>query len=84
MVAEVNLGGEREVGRFEFTIHNPGYLRGEGRPFQLLVRQSDRTWTTVYEGKVFGTIGSKAIGRVRANAVRLVVQASGLAQFDVF
>jgi hypothetical protein len=33
---------------------------------------------------VFGTIGSKAIGRVRANAVRLVVQASGLAQFDVF
>ena len=84
MVAEVNLGGEREVGRFEFTIHNPGYMRGEGRPFQLLVRQSDRTWTTVYEGKVFGTICSKAIGRVRANAVRLVVQASGISQFDVF
>ncbi len=84
MVAEVNLGEEREVGRFEFTIDNPGYLRGEGRPFQLLVRQSDRTWKTVYEGKVFGTICSKAIEPVRANAVRLVVQASGLAQFDVF
>jgi hypothetical protein len=84
MVAEVNLGGEKEIARFEFTIDNPGYLRGQGRPFQLQVRQTDDTWKTVYEGNVFGTICGKALDPVRTNAVRLTVRTSALRQLDVF
>jgi alpha-L-fucosidase 2 len=84
IVAEVNLGGERDVRRFEFTIDNPDYLRGHGKPFQLQIMEADGTWNTVYQGKVYGTICGKQIDPVTTRMVRLVVQASGIRQLDLF
>jgi alpha-L-fucosidase 2 len=83
-VATVDLGGERRIGRFEFTIDIPDYTRGHGRPFAVQARGADGTWKTIYEGKVYGTICGKALDRVQTGAVRLIVQAPGITQFDVF
>lgn len=82
--AEVDLGAEKTIDRFEFTIDNPGYLRGQGKPFELQVKQADGNWKTVYQGKVFGTICGKKIDPIATNAVRLFVQTSEINQFDVF
>jgi alpha-L-fucosidase 2 len=84
MSAEVDLKGAKTIERFEFTIANPGYVRGQGKPFDFQVKDSTGAWKTVYQGKVFGTIFGKRIDPVAATAVRLVVQASGIEQFDVF
>jgi alpha-L-fucosidase 2 len=82
--ATVKLGSERTVSRFEFTIDNPGYLRGQGRPFEIQALQPGGTWKTVYQGKVYGIICSKQIDPVTTAAVRLVVDASVIRQLDVF
>jgi hypothetical protein len=74
----------KHIDRFEFTIDNPGYLRGQGKPFELQVKQADENWKTVYHGKVFGTICGKKIDPIATNAVRLFVQTSEIKQFDVF
>lgn len=81
---EVKLEGERLASRFELTIENPDYLRGHGRPVRLKVQQAGEDWKTVSEGTVYGTICGTTFNPVRANAVRLMVQAEGVLQFDVF
>jgi hypothetical protein len=83
-VAEVNLDSEKTIDRFEFTIDNPGYLRGQGKPFELQAKQADGTWMTAYKGSVYGIICSKQFDPVKAKAVRLVIQASEIQQLDVF
>jgi len=84
MVAEVNFDGEKPINRFEFTIENKGYLRGQGKPFELQVKQSDGTWKTAYKGNVYGTICSKQFDQVTTKAVRLVIRATEIKQLDVF
>jgi hypothetical protein len=84
MTALVDLNAERTIDRFEFTIDNPGYLRGHGKPFQLQVKNRYGSWETVYNGQIFGTIFGKSIDPVYAKAVRLIVEASEIKQFDVF
>lgn len=83
-VAEVNLDCEKTFNRFEFTIDNPGYLRGQGKAFELQAKQADGIWKSVYKGSVYGTICGKQFDPVTAKAVRLVIQTSGLKQLDVF
>jgi alpha-L-fucosidase 2 len=84
LTAEVDLGKERSIDRFEFTIGNPGYLRGQGRPYEFQVKQTEGTWKTVNQGKVFGIICSKKFNPVAAQSIRLVLQAATIQQFDVF
>ena len=84
LVAEVDLGGQRSVQRFEFTIDNPGYLRGQSKPYEFQVKQPDGNWKTVYKGEVFGSICARKIDPVATTAVRLVVQAKGIRQLDVY
>ena len=81
---QVDLGTPKTIDRFEFTIDNPGHLRGQGKPFELQVKQTDESWKTVYKGSVYGTICGKVIEPVTTKAVRLIVQATGIRQFDVF
>jgi hypothetical protein len=59
-------------------------VRGLGKPFDFQVKDSTGAWKTVYQGKVFGTIFGRRIEPVAATAVRLVIQASEIEQFDVF
>jgi len=84
MIAEVNLDGEKSISRFEFTIENKGYLRGQGKPFELQVKQADEKWKTVYNGNVYGTICSKQFDPVTTKAIRLIIQATEIKQLDVF
>jgi hypothetical protein len=83
-IAEVNLDSEKTISRFEFTIENPGYLRGRGKAFELQAKQADETWKTAHKGSVYGTICGKAIDPVQASAVRLIIPAKEIKQFDVF
>jgi len=83
-IREVDLGRVQEFSRLEFTIENPGYRRGQGRQFALQTRQSDGTWQTVHTGKVFGAIYSKTFPTVKAQIVRLKLDAPAVRQFDLF
>ncbi|MBL7969787.1 MAG: hypothetical protein JNK09_22485 [Prolixibacteraceae bacterium] len=83
-IAEVNLDGEKTISRFEFTIDNPGYLRGQGKAFELQAKQADGTWKIAYKGSVYGIICSKQFDPVKTEAVRLVIQAKEIQQLDVF
>jgi hypothetical protein len=83
-IAEVKLDGEKIISRFEFTIDNPGYLRGQGKPFELQAKQPDGTWKTVYKGSVYGTICGKQFDAVETKAIRLLIQAKEIKQLDVF
>ncbi len=83
-VAEVNLDSEKTINRFEFTIDNPGYLRGQGKPFELQAKQADGKWKTAYKGSVYGILCGKQFDPVTTKAVRLVIQASEIKQLDVF
>lgn len=83
-IAEVKLDGEKTISRFEFTIDNPGYLRGQGKAFELQAKQADGTWKTAYKGSVYGIICSKQFDPVKTEAVRLVIQAKEIQQLDVF
>ena len=81
---EVDLGKQCTFDRLEFTIDNPGYRYGQGRPFELQVKQPDGSWRTVHGGRVFGTIYSKRIEPVTARHVRLKTAAAKIVQFDLF
>ncbi len=81
---EMNLGREQTFNRLEFTIDNPGYRRGQGRQFELQARQSDETWRTIHQGQVFGMIYAKTFSPVRAQFVRLKINAPAVRQFDLF
>jgi hypothetical protein len=59
-------------------------LRGQGKTFEFQAKQADGTWKTAYTGSVYGTICGKAIDPVKVEAVRLVIQAKEIKQFDVF
>jgi len=83
-IVEVNLDGEKTIDRFEFTIDNPDYLRGQGKTFELQAQQADGTWKAAYKGSVYGTICSKQFDPVKAEAVRIIIQAKEIKQFDVF
>ena len=82
--AQVDFETEKTIHRFEFTIDNPGHLRGQGKPFEVQVKQVGETWKTVYKGSVYGTICGKVIDPITAEAIRLVVQAPGISRFDAF
>ena len=84
ITAQVDFETEKAMDRFEFTIDNPDHLRGRGKPFELQVKQMDESWKTVYKGSIYGTICGKAIEPVTTKAVRIIVQASGIRQFDIF
>jgi len=84
LIAMLDLGGQKTIQRFEFTIDNPGYLRGRSRPYEFQVKQADGFWRTVYQGQVFGSICAREIDPVAATAVRVVVQAPGIRQLDVY
>ena len=84
ITAQVDFETEKAMDRFEFTIENPDHLRGQGKPFELQVKQVGESWKTVYKGSVYGTIFGKAIEPVTTKAVRIIVQASGIRQFDIF
>ena len=81
---EVKFDTPKQINRFEFTIENPRHLRGKGLPYELQAQQPDGSWKTVYQGKVYGAICGKQIGKTQATAVRLVVEVQGVTQFDVF
>jgi len=80
---EVDFGKPQTFDRLEFTIENPGYLRGQSKAFELQVRQPDGTWRTVHQGQVFGEIYAKAFSPVTAQQVRLNISAK-VVQFDLF
>jgi hypothetical protein len=48
------------------------------------VKQPDGNWKTVYKGEVFGSICARKIDPVATTAVRLLVQAKGIRQLDVY
>ncbi len=79
----VDLGQTGTFDRVEFTIDNPGYRRGQGKPFDLQARQPDGSWRSVHSGRVFGSIYSKRFDPVSAQHVRLILDAP-LRQFDLF
>lgn len=81
---EIDLGGERRFTRLEFTIDNPGYRRGQGKPFELQVKQPDGNWRTIHQGHVFGAIYAKRTPPTSARYVRLKIDAKRITQFDLF
>ena len=83
-IAEVDLGSEKTISRFEFSIENPGYLRGQGKPFELHAKQADGSWKSIYKGSVYGTICGKQITPVHTKAIRLLVNAKEIKQLDIF
>jgi len=84
MVAEVNLEEEKTISRFEFTIDNPGHLRGQGKAYEIQAKQTDGTWITACKGSVYGTICGKQINPVSTSTIRLVIQAAAIRQLDLF
>ena len=84
LIAEIDLGEEKTINRFEFSIDNPGYLRGQGKPFELQVGNADQAWKTVCSGKLFGTICAKKFTPTTARTIRLIVKATVIKQLDVF
>jgi hypothetical protein len=84
LTVTVDLNDTKLIDRFEFTIDNPNYRRGEGRPFELQIRETNGQWKTVYVGRIYGTICGKAIAPISTDAVRLTVKAKEVKQLDVF
>jgi hypothetical protein len=84
LTATVDLEEEKLIDRFEFTIANPGYRRGKGKPFEFQVQEANGAWKTVYDGRVYGTICGKKIVPVSTKAIRLIVKAEEIIQLDVF
>jgi alpha-L-fucosidase 2 len=84
LVREVTFGKERAINRFEFSIDNTVHKRGEGRTYRVETKNDDGTWRTVYDGKVYGIICSKAIPEMTCKSARLVVNAESIRQFDLF
>ena len=78
----VDFDRPRTFDQLEFTIDNPGYRRGQTKPFELQVQQADGSWKTVASGQVFGSIYSKRFAPATAQHVRLNVSAL-VRQFDL-
>ncbi|MEI7901904.1 MAG: discoidin domain-containing protein, partial [bacterium] len=81
---ELDLGQPVAFDRVEFTVDHPDHKRGEGKPFELQMKQPDGTWRTVHQGRYFGTIYSKRFEPVTGQFVRLTVGGAGVRQFDLF
>jgi len=84
LTATYNMDEDIMIGRFELTIDNPDHNRGHGKPFSIQVLSDEGKWKTLYEDKVYGTICGKKIDPVKTKAVRLIVQADSIRQFDIF
>lgn len=78
-----DLGEMKAFDRVEFTIENPGHLRGQATPFRLEALQADGQWATVHRGDVYGTIYAKRFPPAQGSEVRLVIEAP-ITQFDLF
>jgi len=81
---EVKFDSPKQINRFEFTIDNPGYLRGNGIAYELQAQQTDGSWKTINKGKVFGIICGKQIEAEETTAVRLIINSKEIKQLDVF
>ncbi len=81
--AVLDLGKPMTFDRLEFTIDNPSHRRGQSKPFELQVQQTDGQWQTIHKAGVFGSVYSKRFKPVTAQSVRLVVDAP-IRQFDLF
>ncbi len=79
----VDLGGVRSFDRLEFSIENPGYLRGQAKPFRLEVLREDGQWHMAHQGQMYGMIYAKRFPVISGSQVRLIIDAS-VTQFDVF
>jgi hypothetical protein len=79
----VDLGKPATFDRIECTIENPGHRRGQSKPFKLQIQQADGRWSTVHEGRIFGSIYCKRFHPAFAQRVRLVTDAP-VRQFDLF
>lgn len=79
----VDLGKPATIDRLEFTIDNPGHRRGQGKQFELRVREPNGAWRTIHAGHVFGCIYSKGFLPVTAQHIRLNIDAP-VRQFDLF
>ena len=79
----IDLGQPQTFDRLEFTIDNPGHRRGQGKDFELQVRQTDGSWKTIHSGKVYGMIYAKRFTPANARQVRLNISAP-VSQFDLF
>lgn len=83
-IVEIDLGNHMTIGRFECTIDNPGYLRSQGKPLELQVKDANGKWISVYKDKIYGIICAKEMVPVNTNAVRLILSAKKVTQLDVF
>jgi hypothetical protein len=79
----VDIGETKTFDRLEFTIDNPGYLRGQSKEFRLEVKRPDGSWAAVHQGRIFGMIYAKRFAPVSAREIRLVIDAP-VTQFDLF
>ncbi len=82
--SEVDFGEAKTIHKFEFSIENPGYLRGQGKSFDFQAKQADGSWISVYKGSVFGIICSKEIPSITTKGVKLLIKAKAITQFDVY
>jgi len=81
---EVDFEEAKTINRFEFSIDNPGYQRGQGKVFDFQAKQADGSWISIYKGSVFGLICSKEISPINTKGVKLVIKAKAITQFDVY
>ncbi len=79
-----NLDSPHQIGSMEFTIENPGHVRGKYSEFELQARLGSGAWETVHRGRIYGTIYARAIKTFTATSVRLLVDAPGILQLDLY
>jgi hypothetical protein len=79
----IDLGGAKTFDRLEFTIDNPGYLRGQAKSFRLEVLKEDGQWHIAHQGHIYGMIYAKRFPATTGSQVRLIIEAP-VTQFDVF
>lgn len=84
LTSAVELDSGQSIGRIEFTIENPGHIRGKFKDFEIQARKGSGTWNTVYRGRIYGTICGKKIEPFVASEVRLVIDAAAIVQFEVY
>lgn len=79
----IDLGGAKTFDRLEFTIDNPGYLRGQAKSFRLEVLKEDGQWHVAHQGQLYGMIYAKRFPATTGSQVRLIMDAP-VTQFDLF
>lgn len=80
----VAFSEKNSIGRFDFSISNPGHLRGQGNSFVIEARGSDGVWREVYKGSVYGMICAKQMDPVVTDAIRLTVDADEINDFYLY